>query len=161
MNQDDAGFEDFREGRLIRSQKGMTLVELLAVIVILGIIAAVAVPMVSNIIQDSKDKATVNEALNIIYAAKLAYTYNSEVFEKTENDITVKLEDLIKYGYINATGYNGAKVVKSEKGWFITSNPRTRSAVNNLVSDENYIQGADYLYEEKLQAALEGKKVSN
>ena len=38
----------------LTNQKGLTLIELLAVIVILGIIAAIAIPSIGNIIQNSK-----------------------------------------------------------------------------------------------------------
>ena len=56
----------------IKNEKGLTLIELLAVIVILAIIAAIAIPAIGNIINNSKDKATISEALNIVAGAKLA-----------------------------------------------------------------------------------------
>lgn len=57
----------------LNNQRGLTLVELLAVIVILGIISAIAVPSIGNIIEKSKDNAAVSDALQIINAAKLAH----------------------------------------------------------------------------------------
>ena len=39
----------------LKNQKGLTLIELLAVIVILGIIAAIAIPSIGNIIQNTKN----------------------------------------------------------------------------------------------------------
>ncbi len=57
----------------LKEQKGFTLIELLAVIVILGIIAAIAIPAIGNVISKSKDHAKVAEALQILDAAKLAY----------------------------------------------------------------------------------------
>ena len=40
-----------------RNKKGFTLIELLSIIVILGVIALITVPVVSNIMKDMKKKA--------------------------------------------------------------------------------------------------------
>jgi type IV pilus assembly protein PilA len=63
----------------LKEQKGLTLIELLAVIVILGIIAAIAIPSINNVISNTKEKAKVAEALQLIDAARLAYADNSSV----------------------------------------------------------------------------------
>ncbi|WEG11461.1 prepilin-type N-terminal cleavage/methylation domain-containing protein [Pullulanibacillus sp. KACC 23026] len=57
--------------KLLKKQDGFTLVELLAVIVILAIIAAISIPAIGHIINNSRNKASVNDALQIIDAAKL------------------------------------------------------------------------------------------
>lgn len=43
--------------KLLNNQKGLTLIELLAVIVILGIIAAIAIPSIGGIVDNSKRNA--------------------------------------------------------------------------------------------------------
>jgi type IV pilus assembly protein PilA len=56
----------------MKEQKGLTLVELLAVIVILGIIAGIAVPSIGNIIDNSKKDAHIANAIMLANSAKLA-----------------------------------------------------------------------------------------
>lgn len=58
--------------KVMKNEKGMTLIELLAVIVIIAIIALIAVPAIGNIINNSKDKALLADASTIIDGAKLA-----------------------------------------------------------------------------------------
>lgn len=72
----------------LKDQRGLTLIELLAVIVILGIIAAIAIPSIGNVIQDSREKAIKAEALQILDAARL---YS---LENTIPDAGIDNEDL-------------------------------------------------------------------
>ncbi|MDD3453816.1 MAG: prepilin-type N-terminal cleavage/methylation domain-containing protein, partial [Bacilli bacterium] len=54
-------------------KKGFTLVELLAVIVILAVIALISVPIILGIIEKSKKGATEDSAYGILEAANLYY----------------------------------------------------------------------------------------
>ncbi|SOC38261.1 type IV pilus assembly protein PilA [Ureibacillus acetophenoni] len=58
----------------LNNEKGLTLIELLAVIVILAIVAAIAVPAIGNIIENSRIKALKSDAVTIINAAQIYYT---------------------------------------------------------------------------------------
>ncbi|OMC93820.1 hypothetical protein BSK49_14525 [Paenibacillus odorifer] len=53
------------------NQKGFTLIELLAVIVILGIIAVIAIPLIGNVIGNSKNSADAATARQVYDAARL------------------------------------------------------------------------------------------
>ncbi|MBA9025738.1 type II secretion system protein [Peribacillus huizhouensis] len=83
---------------LMNNQKGLTLVELLAVIVILGIIAAIAVPSIGNIIDNSKKDAHIANAQQLISSAKLAVAANDDIVKN--RPVTVTYEQLEKAGYL-------------------------------------------------------------
>jgi type IV pilus assembly protein PilA len=74
----------------LKNQRGLTLVELLAVVVILGIISAIAVPSITGIIQKAKVDAVKAETIHVLNAAKLYHAQNSK-----DNDISS--EDLESY----------------------------------------------------------------
>lgn len=57
----------------IKNEKGLSLVELLAVIVILAIVSAIAIPAIGNIINNSRDKAVLSDYQSLISTAKIAY----------------------------------------------------------------------------------------
>ncbi|HJF32815.1 MAG TPA: type II secretion system GspH family protein [Sporosarcina psychrophila] len=93
----------------LNNEKGLTLVELLAVIVILGIIAAIAVPSIGGIIDNSRVKAIKADAQNILSAGNLYFVENS--------DKTVVTLDELKTGkFIDDAGsFNGATDVNIKK----------------------------------------------
>jgi type IV pilus assembly protein PilA len=79
----------------LKDQRGVTLVELLAVIVILGIISAIAVPNIGRIIDNTKADAHIANAQQVGNAAKLYITS-----KKNSTGETVTLKTLIDEGYI-------------------------------------------------------------
>ncbi|WP_252502826.1 prepilin-type N-terminal cleavage/methylation domain-containing protein [Sporosarcina sp. Marseille-Q4943] len=85
----------------LKNEKGLTLVELLAVIVILGIIAAIAVPAIGGIIENSRVKAIKADALNALSAADL-YFIDKEI--KEDDKPSVKVSELVSSGYLDNAG---------------------------------------------------------
>lgn len=81
--------------KLKQDQRGLTLVELLAVVVILAIVAAIAFIVIGNVIENSKKDAHVANAQQIISAAKMHESTGGKIRESG-----VTLEDLKDEGFI-------------------------------------------------------------
>lgn len=73
----------------MKGNKGFTLVELLAIIVILGIIAVITTPVILGVIDDTRKDAAADKAWGTIDAIKLAYAQ-----EQVKNN-TYKLGDSV------------------------------------------------------------------
>lgn len=72
------------------NQKGLTLIELLAVIVILAIVAAIAVPAIGNVISNSRVGAIKGDAQTAMAAANIYFTDNGSA-----NGATVTVAQLV------------------------------------------------------------------
>lgn len=128
----------------LKNEKGLTLVELLAVIVILGIIAAIAVPAIGGIINNSKVGAMKSDVLNAISAAELYLVESPVNTEKTSitlNDLTggegsTNAAYLSDAGSLSAFEYNIAdKTVTftaSTGSVTLSSTGSTKNEVNNF-----------------------------
>lgn len=68
----------WQDAKQLKDERGLTLVELLVVVVILGIIAAIAVVAIGGIIENSKKDAMVADAKQMVSAAKLHVASNPE-----------------------------------------------------------------------------------
>lgn len=85
------------------NKKGLTIVELLAVLVIIGLIAVVIFPIVTDNIADSQNKTLEIQKASIKEAAESYVTENVGLTmflnNSTEEEIT--LNTLIEEGYLN------------------------------------------------------------
>lgn len=102
----------------LKNEKGLTLIELLAVIVILAIIALIATPAIGNIISNSKSKAILSDATTIIAGAKTAIA-DGACKEESAGTYTCD-KDALKNYVEGVTLADKDRVVKKGDGYEIT-----------------------------------------
>lgn len=82
-------------------KKGFTLIELIAVIILLAVIALIVYPSVVGFAKNAKEKAYEQQIATFISSAKRYTTEYNEVLDSTPVKITI--DELIKKGYIKKT----------------------------------------------------------
>lgn len=118
----------------MKRKTGFTLVELLAVITILGLIALIAIPAVTNTMSKQKEKLYYDQLNQLIMASKNWGTDHLDVL--SENDINIlKLEDLQKIDPNNNVKYLDDEFI----------NPKTDEKFENI-SVYIYKKEKTYLY---------------
>ncbi|WP_310830474.1 prepilin-type N-terminal cleavage/methylation domain-containing protein [Paenibacillus pedocola] len=82
------------------NQKGFTLIELLAVIIILGIIAVIAIPMISGIINNTKEDSDLATARQVYEAARMYTIAEKEGVFTSTAAYSITVETLKSQGYL-------------------------------------------------------------
>ena len=134
----------------LKNERGLTLVELLAVIVILAIIAVIAFVFIGGIIENSKKDAHIANAQQIITAAKL---HEATGGEKDFTGTGMPVESLISQNYLDEVldpwtkeeydDLDKAMVTMDENGKFTLSNFNASSGDYNITADELAINKDD------------------
>ncbi|MCB5235630.1 prepilin-type N-terminal cleavage/methylation domain-containing protein [Niallia circulans] len=121
----------------IKNEKGLTLIELLAVIVILGIIAAIAIPSIGSIIQKSKEDAVKSDAITVLNAAKNYVAANGipdTAIESTELESYVSGANLGAYEVsVNNSGTEFLLTTDNA----VEAGKRTMKFTNSTITDIN------------------------
>ncbi len=86
---------------ILRNKKGITLIELIVVIVLLGIIAAITIPTVGNLISAQQAKADEATYDLVLYSARLY-----AVVEEPSTSATFSLADVIAAGFLDENPFD-------------------------------------------------------
>lgn len=113
-----------------KNKKGFTLVELLAVIVILGVLLLVAVPAIQTVMRESREKAAKDNALMVIKAFETCSMAN-EGARCNDSQASDYFEGPTTVEYTGASATTAEKIViKFNTNYVITV---TASAVNTNI----------------------------
>lgn len=82
-------------------KKGFTLVEVLAVVVILGLLVAIISPVVNNLLGDSEDVLRDKQVDSIVKASKKYMVEHSELLPEKSDSTAIYISDLIDNGVID------------------------------------------------------------
>lgn len=127
--------------RKLNNQKGLTLVELLAVIVVLGIIAAIAIPAIGGVIDKSKRNAD-EATLTLIKDAAIRYAMTENIDSVTRANGNIQ-SLLIGNGYLNnfsaTLQSNSARAFDSFELSFDSTNKRYEVKVYDAAPDPQEI----------------------
>ena len=110
---------------MVKNNKGVTLVELLIVIVVMGIIAAFSIPAVGTIIENSQKDAILNDAIQVENAAKLycSSATGSNSCTSTQalkwSDIKAYVDGLDEAYYDLGTAGDAVVATKTSAGWTV------------------------------------------
>ncbi len=114
--------------KTLKNSRAITLIELIAVLVIMGIIAAIAIPTIGNTISAQRERAAVAEWSAIDSAAQLYIAQNSGV-------TAFSMDDLYNGGYIS----ENVILEEDDEGTVIASSVDVFE-----VSSGNYVISATY-----------------
>ncbi|WP_006521784.1 prepilin-type N-terminal cleavage/methylation domain-containing protein [Desulfoscipio gibsoniae] len=103
--------------RALRNRKGFTLVELMVVVVIIGILVAIAIPIYNNVITSAQQKADQATARTILSAVTIAMS--SDITVDKTNPTATEIQQFVNTPIIKAAA------ATADDPWAVNNNGGT------------------------------------
>ncbi len=143
------------------NKKGFTLVELLAVIVILAIIALITAPAILNVINDARQKGAEDKAWGTIDAVRLAYTqeqgFGTSTLTRNDGSTSGDEKYIVTFG--TTTG-NAHEVVGSRSITVSGEKPVSGKVIINLTSGQISCENLEFTANGKFKCSSSGNTMT-
>ena len=152
-----------------KKNKGFTLIEILAVVIIIGLIFILVIHKITNSLKNKKNDIDVTTTNLVLSAAKLYVQDNSSKFDKIDGNIScVPISMLVKKGYLDSkiknvtddrdiTNTKSVKITYNNKFNYELVDKKECMIVYNIPCDADYcdLSGNEYTEVEYLESTGE------
>lgn len=139
---------------MTKNNKGLTMIELLAAIVILSILLMIAVPAISDTINKTKKKTYVSDALKLISNADYQFRKDNKVVKPTKTRCVLMSLVYLDNGVFDEAPYGGSYV--RNKSFVVAVRDDSNNIIYyaRLVEDigDNEFMGINYATSAQLEA---------
>lgn len=148
----------------VKNSKGVTMIELLAALVIMGMLFGIAVPAISNNIKKTRDQTYVNDAMKLISNAEYQLRKDNTMVRPTKSRCVVLSLVHLNNGVFDEAP-NGGDYLRNQSFVVMVNNSSTNETMYyvRLVEDmgSGSYRGIDYVTKTDLGKADAHTRVTN
>lgn len=119
----------------MRNKKGFTLVELLVVITLVGVLGLITVPIINDVIKNSRKKAFRETVINIVEVAKI-YNAENDYFAIPDGESIDMLSNKLEYD--NKTEIKRGTIYLEDGEYYVEAYGEYYCALGNVENLEIY-----------------------
>ena len=119
----------------MRNKKGFTLVELLVVITLVGVLGLITVPIINDVIKNSRNKAFRETVINIVEVAKI-YNAENDYFAIPDGESIDMLSNKLEYD--NKTEIKRGTIYLEDGEYYVEAYGEYYCALGNVENLEIY-----------------------